>query len=171
MRHVFPATCIGALLSGCATTCEITPRAIGATTTRHEQGVPMTASNLASGSVRENPVGVNDKGRSMFGDAAINQSPVPMNFGIENVSMFSNAGLPIRPFPHDELERQAKNAATRAAVAVALAGAASARAATQNAYSTTTGPVCRPRGTASFVSRTYAMAAQWSGYARPYAAK
>lgn len=171
MRHVFPATCIGALLSGCATTCEITPRAIGATTTRHEQGVPMTASNLASGSVRENPVGVNDKGRSMFGDAAINQSPVPMNFGIEIVSMFSNAGLPIRPFPHDELERQAKNAATRAAVAVALAGAASARAATQNAYSTTTGPVCRPRGTASFVSRTYAMAAQWSGYARPYAAK
>ena len=131
----------------------------------------MTASNLASGSVRENPVGVNDKGRSMFGDAAINQSPVPMNFGIENVSMFSNAGLPIRPFPHDELERQAKNAATRAAVAVALAGAASARAATQNAYSTTTGPVCRPRGTASFVSRTYAMAAQWSGYARPDAAK
>lgn len=171
MRHVFPATCIGASLSGCATSCGMTPLAIGATTTRQPQGVPMTASNLASGSVRVKPVGVNDKGRLMFGVAAINQSSVPMNFGIENISMFSDAGLPIRLFTHDELERQAKNTATWAAVAVALAGAASAHAATQTACSTTTGSVYGPRGTTSFVSRTYATAAQWSGYARPDAAK
>jgi hypothetical protein len=155
MKQVFLAICIGVLLSGCATTYEITPLAIGTTTTRYEQGVPLTASNLASGSVQVKPVGVNDKGRLMFGVAAINQSQVPMNFGIENVSMFSDAGLPIRLFTHDELERQAKNAATWAAVAVAFAGAASAYAATQNAYSTTTGSIYGPRGTTNFISQTY----------------
>lgn len=155
MRHMFSAICIGVLLSGCATTYEITPMAIGATTTRYEQGVPMTASNLPSGSVQVKPVGVNDQGRLMFGVAAINQSPASVNFGIENVSMFSEVGLPIRLFTHDELERQAKNAATWAAVAVAFAGAASAYAATQNAYSTTTGSIYGPRGTTNFVSQTY----------------
>jgi hypothetical protein len=95
MRHVFSAVCLGALLSGCATTYAITPLAVGTTTTRYEQGVPMTASNLPSGSVKVKPIGVNDQGRLMFGVAAINQSPAPVNFGIENVLMFSDVGVPI----------------------------------------------------------------------------
>ena len=155
MRYLFSAICASALLSGCATSYEITPLAIGATTTRYEQGVPMTASNLSAGSVQVKPIGVNDQGRLMFGVAAINHSPMPANFGIENVSMLSEAGIPIRIFTHVELERQAKNAATWAAVAVAFAGAASAYAATQNAYSTTTGSIYGPRGTTNFVSQTY----------------
>jgi len=52
MRHLFSVICAGALLSGCATSYEITPLALGATTTRYEQGVPMTVSNLSAGSVQ-----------------------------------------------------------------------------------------------------------------------
>jgi hypothetical protein len=155
MRCIFLVGCIGALLSGCATTYEITPLAIGTTTTRYEQGVPLTASNMPSGSVQVKPLGVNNQGRLMFGVAAVNQSPAPANFGIENISLFSDIGLPIRLFTHDELERQAKNAATWAAVAVAVAGADSAYAASQNAYSTTTGSIYGRHGTTNFVSQTY----------------
>ena len=95
MRHIFSAICFGALPSGCATTYESTPMAIGTTTARYEQGVPGMAFNLPSGSVQVKPIGVNDQGRLMFGVAAINQSPAPVNFGIENVLMFSDVGVPI----------------------------------------------------------------------------
>ncbi|WNO53167.1 hypothetical protein [Stakelama saccharophila] len=136
------ATC----LSACASTYRITPIAAAGQKVRYEQGVPTTDKIRSNGSVKVTPVKVADNGRLVFAVAALNTSDRPSNFGVQNISVTDAAGGSIHVYDHDELVREAKNRATWAAVAAALAGAGAAVAANQNAYRTTNATMTAPGG-------------------------
>lgn len=125
----------------------MTPRASADQEIRYLQGQATTYSDLQHGAVQVTPIGINEQGRMVFGVAAFNETDSASNFGIENVVASAN-GSSLRVFTHDEMERQAKNAATAALVLAVVAGAASAYAAQQNA--TTTSTYVTPRGTYSY---------------------
>jgi len=115
-------------------------------TVRYDQGKATTDQVGRLGAVKVTPVRVADDERLIFAVAAVNTSDKPVTFGVENISMLDGSGQDVRVFTHDELVRQAKNRATWAAVATALAGASAAVAANQNAYRTTTATMMAPGG-------------------------
>ena len=135
ITSVAVAACVA--MSACATSYTMTPEVAAGQEVRYVQGAATTYSNLANGAIQVTPVGVNDQGRMVFSVAAFNGTETAQNFGIENVTAMAD-GQPVRVFTKAEMERQAKNAATAALVVAALAGATSAYAANQNAYSTST---------------------------------
>lgn len=137
------AVCAAATLSACATSYDVKPLAGEGQTIRYVQGQATTFAQGKNGSLQVTPLGVNEKGRLVFGVAAFNSASVASNFGIENVSAQAN-GAPLRIFSQAELERMAKNDATIALVAAALVGgAAAAAAANSPTYSST---YSTPRG-------------------------
>lgn len=125
------------LLAACASTYTHTPVPLQGQTVRYLQGQPTTLSEGRTSSLQVTPLGYNDAGRLSYAIAVFNNSSVLSNFGVENISASAH-GSPVRIFTYSELERQAKNQATWAAVAVALSGASAAYAASTGPTSTST---------------------------------
>ena len=167
---VMSASIAAVLLTGCATTYNIQPVARSGNEVRFEQGTPITTSNLSKTSVYTRPIGVNQQGRLVFGVAAANNGSDTVNFGIENVYAIDDLTKPIKIYTADELRRQAKNRATWAVVATALAGGLAAAAANANAYSHTSGYVSSPYGVTNFYARRYDATAAAVGTATAAAA-
>lgn len=153
-KSIVAACAAAALLAGCATTYSTTPVALGDQEVRYDRGVPTVTSAKQGSTVSVYPVGINERGRMVFQVAAFNSADQAFNFGVENVR-FEAAGSPTRLFTYAELEREARNEATAALVLTALAAGASAYAAQQNAYNTTSGYVTTSSGTSTFYARTY----------------
>lgn len=145
-RAILTTTTVAFLLSGCASTYTMTPVISSDQTVRYDQGRATTDQVGKQGAVKVTPVRVAEDGRLVFAVAALNTSNTPVTFGVENISMLDATGNGVRVFTHDELVRQAKNRATWAAVATALAGASAAYAANQNAYRTTNATMMAPGG-------------------------
>lgn len=156
MRKQLIAACCAAsmVLTGCATTYTVTPVPTATQVVRYDRGAPTATSQGEYGAVMVTPQGVNQAGRLVFSVVAYNDSDKPSNFGTENLSL-TVGGLPTRIYTHAELEREAKNAATTALVLTALAGAASAYAANQNAYSTGHGRIVTPYGVSTYSYSQY----------------
>lgn len=108
------------------------------------------------------PLGVNEKGRLVFGVAAFNNASGSTNFGVENM-VATAGGQPLRIFTHAELERMAKNDATIALVAAALAGAGAAYAASQGPTYTST--YTTPRGVYHYQATDHVAQAALAGAA------
>lgn len=143
-------------LSACATTYSMTPLADAGQTVRYDQGRATTDQIKPLGSVKVTPIEVAEDGRLVFAVAALNTSGQAVTFGTENISVVDGAGLPVRVFTRDALVRQAKNRATWAAIAVAMAGAGAAVAANQNAYRTTNATLSAPGGRVyHYTAQTY----------------
>ncbi len=132
-------------LCACATTYSVTPVDTGSAKVTYDNGRSTTDLEQDNGAIKITPLGISENGRVNFSVAAYNKSGQPVNFGTENFAA-TIAGAPVKVFTHAQLERQAKNAATWAAVAVAVSGAAAVYAANQNAYSTTNSTLVTPRG-------------------------
>lgn len=143
-----------ALLSACATTYTISPVDTGDAKVTYTNGRPTTDLELKNGAVKITPIGVQENGRLAFAVAGYNKVKEPANFGSENFTA-SVGGAPAKVYTYAQLEREAKNAATWAAVAVALSGAATAVAANNNAYRTTNTTMYTPRGMYTATSTTY----------------
>ena len=121
MRAIIaPAVCAALAVSACATSYSVQPVAGQNQSIRYVQGQATTFAEGRNGSVQITPLGVNEKGRLVFGVAAFNNGKQSANFGVENMSAGAD-GAPLRIFTHAELERMAKNDATIALVATALA--------------------------------------------------
>ena len=143
-------------LSACATTYSITPLAEAGQSVRYDQGRSTTDQIKPLGSVKVTPVEVAEDGRLVFAVAALNTGGQSVTFGTENITVVDGAGIPVRVFTHDALVRQAKNRATWAAIAVAMAGASAAVAANQNAYRTTDATLTAPGGRVyRYTAQTY----------------
>lgn len=130
-------------LTACATSYSVTPIAGQGQSIRYLQGQPTTFAEGANGSIQITPLGVNEKGRLSFGVAAFNSGEQSSNFGVENMTAEAG-GEPLRIFTYAEMERMAKTDAAIATLAVALAGAASAYAASSGPTYTST--MTTPRG-------------------------
>lgn len=137
---------------------------------RFVQGVPTTFSDGSSSSVQVTPLGyIQDDNRFAFGVAAFNKGQAAFDFSLDDVHITSN-GIELKTYTRDALAREARNKAIWAGVAMALAGAAAAYAANQNAYRTTSGYVATPRGVATFSATTYDPALAYAGTAAASAA-
>lgn len=144
------------VLSACATTYGFSPHAEPSQTVRYSKGVPVIRSEGAKSVVQVSPLGIQQQnGRLTLAVVAYNTSEQSSEFGYENISLSDGVGQTVRLFDHSRLEREAKNAATWAAVGVALGGAAQAYNANQNAYTTTTATATGPRGTTTYRAQTY----------------
>lgn len=159
---VISAVCASLAVSACATSYSVTPVTGSNQSIRYIQGQPTTFAEGRNGSIQVTPLGVNEKGRLAFGVAAFNASHHAANFGVENMSARAGEAT-LRIFTHAELERMAKNDATIAAVATALAGAASAYAATQGPTYTST--YSTPRGIYHYSATNHAAQAALVGAA------
>lgn len=137
MKNVALVVASASLLAACASTYSHTPVPLQGQTVRYLQGQPTTLSEGRNSTLQVTPLGYNDAGRLAYALAVYNKSSVQSNFGVENVSATA-LGAPVRIFTYAELERQAKNQATWAAVAVALSGASAAYAASSGPTSTST---------------------------------
>lgn len=153
-KKVFALLASASVLSACATTYSITPVDTGAAKVTYDNGRPTTDLEQANGAIKVTPLGVAENGRLNFAVAGYNKLNSPSNFGSENFTA-SVAGAPVKVYTYAQLEREAKNAATWAAVAVALSGAATAVAANNNAYRTTNTTLYTPRGVYAAHSTTY----------------
>lgn len=169
LRNTVIVGASAALLCACATTYNITPVDAGEAKVTYDDGRSTTDLELKNGAVKITPIGVQPNGRLAFAVAGYNKAQAPSNFGTENFSA-SIAGSQVRVFTYAQLEREAKNAATWAAVAVALSGAAAVAAANNNAYSTTNTTMFTPRGTYTATSTTYSPTAAAVGTAAAGAA-
>ena len=152
-------------LTACATSYTITPIPDSDQEVRYLQGTPTTYSERAGSAIQVTPYGINDEGRLVFGVAAFNKSLAPQNFGVENINVAGPNGENVRVFTSAELQSEAKNRAAWAEFALLMAGAASAAAASENAYRTTSGSVSGPYGTSSFYARTYDPGLAYAGTA------
>lgn len=140
------AGALGALaLSGCATTYSITPVDTGLAQVSWQGGRPTTDLELHNGAVMVTPLGVEVNGRISFAVAGYNKLGTPAYFGPENFTAHAG-GTPVPVYTYAQLEREAQNAATWAAFAVALTGVATAYAASNDAYRTVDTTVYTPRG-------------------------
>ena len=157
-------------LAACATTYTITPVPNGNQQVRYTQGVATVYSERDGSAVQVTPYGRNDEGGLVFGVAVFNKGGVPANFGVENLHLVADGGAPVTIFTYDELARQAKNRATWAEIGIILGGVATAVAASESAYSTTSGSISGPYGTTSFYARTYDPATAYAGAAAAGAA-
>jgi hypothetical protein len=163
MRLVIaPALCAALAVSACATSYAVKPVAGDSQSIRYVQGQATTFAEGRNGSVQVTPLGVNEKGRLVFGVAAFNNAKEPTNFGVENM-IAAAGGEPLRIFTHAELERMAKNDATIALVAAALAGAATAYAASQGPTYTST--YSTPRGVYRYQATDHVAQAALAGAA------
>lgn len=141
--QVAAAVCAAVAVSACAVTYDVRPVPGEGQSIRYLRGQATTFAQGQNGSIQVTPMGVNDKGRLVFGVAAFNGAEEATNFGVENMTAQAG-GEPLRIFTAQELERMARNDAMIAAVIVAAAGAASAYAATSGpTYSST---MTTPRG-------------------------
>lgn len=157
-------------ISACATTYKVTPVPDPEQKVHYTQGTATTYSETGDSAVQVTPYGVNEEGRLVFGVALFNKTSAPGNFGVENLSLTAEGGAPVKLFSYDELVREARNRATWAEIGLVVAGAASAYAASENAYSTTNGSISGPYGTTTFYARTYDPAAAYAGSAAAGAA-
>jgi len=141
--QIVAAVLVASTLSACASSYVMTPYPTEGQTVRFLQGQPTIYAEGQNSSIQVTPLAPNDKNRLLFSVAVLNRSDVQHNFGVENIDMEA-AGADVRVFTVPELERMAKNDATIAMVAIALAGGASAYAANSGPTSTTT--VVSPSG-------------------------
>lgn len=149
------AVAMAAATAACAaTTYSFTPVEADGISVGYNKGVPTSTHIGEHGSVRVSPIGLNPAGRMMFGVAALNTSDHAANLGTESVTMEA-AGASVRVFTHDELERQARNAATAAMILNVVATGVSAYAAQQNATTTSYGTYHSPYGTSTWTSTHY----------------
>lgn len=153
-KKVMALTVSAALLSGCVTTYSVTPIDTGEAKVTYYNGRATTDLELANGAVKITPLGVAETGRISFAVAGYNKAATPANFGSENFTA-NVGGATVRVFTYAQLEKEAKTAATWAAVAVAVSGAGAAIAANNNAYSTTNTTMYTPRGVYTAQSTTY----------------
>lgn len=147
MKKVLLAAALSApLLTACATTYSVTPVAGQDVETRYDRGMATLSSAKPNGVVRVSPLGFNEHGQIKFGVAAFNRTGEAVDFGVEDVSLAGMNGAPIPVYSANQLKKQEQGRAAWAAAAVALAGASSAYAAQQNAYSTTNATMTTPLG-------------------------
>ena len=114
---------------------------IGNEGARYLRGVPTLDLQQQRGAMQVRSLGFHNN-RPVFAVAFYNAGPEPMNIGLEDIHASSN-GAPLRVFPVEELERQAKNKAFWSQVGLALVGGVGAAAASsrRDTYrSTITGP-------------------------------
>ena len=165
MKTVAALAAVSLFVTGCAKNFAAIPIAGPGQQVRYTQGFPTVSSNKALGSVQITPLGyIADDNRFVFGAAAFNKSRIPANFGLNSVAV-STRNRPLKTYTRDQLAHEAKVKAVWASVAVALAGAAAAYSANQNAYRTTNGYVSGPGGTATFSATTYDPALAYAGTA------
>lgn len=157
-----PVLCASFAVSACATSYSVKPVAAEGQTIRYVSGQATTFAEGRNGSVQVTPLGVNEKGRLVFGVAAFNNGKESATLGVENMTATAG-GAPLRIFTHAELERMAKNDATIAMVAMAVAGAASAYAATQGPTYTST--MTTPRGVYTYQATDHLAQAAVAGAA------
>jgi len=108
---------------------------------RYLKGVPTLDLQQRRGAIQLRSLGFYNN-RPMFAIAFYNAGPEPVNIGLEDIHVSVNGG-PLRVFPVEELERQAKHKAWWSQFAVAMIGGlAAGAAASQRDYShgTITGP-------------------------------
>ncbi len=96
---------------------------------RFRLGVPTLTAASVGGSVQITPVAF-DHGNASFGVAVFNQSGLPANFGIENISI-SSQGQQLPLFSREQLQQKAQNRATWARIGTGVATALAASAAGQ----------------------------------------
>lgn len=138
MKFRIVAAVFGAsTLSACASSYVMTPYPTEGQTVRYLQGQPTIYAEGQNSSIQVTPLAPNEKSRLLFSVAVLNRSDVQQNFGVENIDLEAD-GAEVRVFTVPELERMAKNDATISMVAIALAGGASAYAASAGPTSTTT---------------------------------
>lgn len=174
VKSIAAIAALSVAITGCAKNYAAAPIASADQQVRYTQGVATTSSDKTRGSVQVTPLGyIPADNRLVFGAAAFNKTAASSNFGLDSVTVTSNA-MRLRTYTRDELAHEAKVKAVWAAVAVAVAGAAAAYSANQNAYRTTNGYVSGPGGTTTFSATTYdpglayagtAVAAAGTGYA------
>lgn len=150
-RKMLAGAACALALSGCATSYSIVPVDTGHAMVSWHNGRPTTDLELHNGAVMVTPLGVEVNGRISFAVAGYNKLDTPAYFGSENFTA-RVGGAPVQVYSYEQLEREAENAATWAAFAVALTGVATAYAASSNAYRTTDTTVYTPRG--AYVART-----------------
>lgn len=125
-------------VSACAaTTYTMTPHPQDGQSVRYVQGRPTIFAEGRNGAIQVTPMDPNEKGRLIYSVAALNRSQEAVNFGAENIDLAAN-GVDVRVFTVPELERMAKNDATKAMIAMALVGGVAAAAAASGPTSTST---------------------------------
>ena len=106
---------------------------------RFDHGVATVSSTKEHGAVRLAPTAESFNKRISVAVVAFNKGDKPITLGYENVSGTLPDGSPAVLITYERLQKEAKTAAAWQALAVGLAGAANAYAASQSAYSTTYG--------------------------------
>ena len=154
-KIAFAAACAVAL-SGCATSYNWEPVATQGVETTYQHGVATAESRLQGSSVKVSPLGFNGEGQVQFGVAVFNSGKAAVEIKTSDITITGIDGSQIRVFDKETLERQVRNRAMIAAIAVAAAGGVSAAAAQQNAYSTTHATMRTPTGgTYVYSAQTY----------------
>lgn len=170
MKSIAAIAALSTTVSGCTQNFAATPVVQTDQEIRYIQGVPTTFSDKPDSSIQITPIGyIPEDQRLVFGAAAFNKGTTAKNFGLENISV-SFGATQLRIYTRDELAHEARVKAAWAAFAVALAGAAAAYSANQNAYRTTNGYVAGPGGVVTFASRTYDPGLAYAGTAAATAA-
>lgn len=113
-------------------------------TIRYDQGVPTVDLELRDGVVQITPLAL-DHGSLSFGIAVYNDTRVPADFALENITAVHN-GTPVQLLTHDDLSRKAKNRALWASLAIAAVGGLAAGVAANQRYQRRAKMVT-PRGT------------------------
>lgn len=104
---------------------------------RYVKGVPTLDLQQRRGAIELRSLGFYNN-RPMFAIAFYNAGPEPVNIGLEDIHVAAN-GTPLRVFPVEELERQAKHKAWWSQFAIAMLGGVSAglSASRRDTYHTT----------------------------------
>jgi hypothetical protein len=153
IRHLVVAASALAL-GACASTYALTPSATAAQQVSYDHGTAVVMSKMENGAVRVAPTSTAFEGRLSLGVVAFNDGKTPQNLGVENVKVFTAAGVPVRVYSYEQLVKQAKNAAMWQAIAVGLAAGANAYSASQPTTVQTNGSIYGSGGYAHYASNT-----------------
>lgn len=161
MRYWTVATCFAVAFSSSAHAADkwaVQPIQTGAATARYVQGVPTIELEMEKGIARVTALPL-DHGSLSFTVAVYNDSDLPSNFGIENISLTSARDV-VSVLSKDELVKKAKNRAFWSQFGLALAGgvAAGSAASQRNVY---TSRFVTPRGTYRSYFTAPSAAGQW----------
>lgn len=144
------------VLSGCASTYSLQPLQTPDLQVRYDRGAATLLSIKDNGAVRVAPMSDTLSDRMVLAVVAFNRSGAPVNLGYENVAISLGDGTPVRLFTYDQLRQEANTKAAWAAVGLALSAAANGYAASQAAYSSSSGMVTTSYGsTAYFRTNSY----------------
>lgn len=154
MRSICLVVAIAVFVSGCASTYSLKAEAIGKQAVRFDGGRPELVSETSSAAIRVSPRATSFQNRMSIAVVIFNKADHPVNFGYENIKVNTGSGIPIRLFTYDQLRKEARDAATWAAVATALSAGAQSYAASQPSTINTYGSSYGSAGFSTYSART-----------------